>query len=241
MPELENAKKFINSYNKIDAQLRDLYGFKPSQPFTDVVRRCAEKNTVVRKYENDLADYARLRNAIVHQSTDGKIIAVPCDEVVEKIQRIETLLCTPPTIAETLREKKIVSIEAEISLKQTVLLITRTGYSNLPVYRGKRMIGIVNNRRIICALGAVIQQGEDAERWLSETSVSEILSDADLFTYYKYLGKHNTLQDILRAFEENKKLLAVAVSENGRPGERIVNFVTPADLVEISKMMEDYN
>ncbi len=236
-----NATEFINSYNKIDAQLRDVYGFKPSQPFTDVVRRCAEKNSVIRKYENDLADYARLRNAIVHQSTDGQIIAVPCDEVVEKIRLIERLVCTPPTIGETLQDKKIVSIEAQLSLRQAVLLISRTGFSNLPVYRKNRMIGIVNNRRIISELGAVIQQGRSADEWLSETPVEDILSETDLFVYYKYLGKKNTLQDIPAAFEENKKLLAVVISENGRAGERIVNFITPADLVRIGKMLEDYD
>lgn len=236
-----NATEFINSYNKIDAQLRDLYGFKPSQSFTDVIRRSAEKNSVIRKYENDLTDYARLRNAIVHQSTDGQIIAVPCDEVVEQIKLIERLVCTPPMIGETLQEKRIVSIEAELSLRQAVLLISRTGYSNLPVYRGKRMIGIINNRRIIRELGEAIQRGLNTDVWLSETPVEAVLSETDLFVYYKYLGKKNTLQDILTAFEENKKLLAVAVSENGKIGERIVNFVTPADLVRISKIMEDYD
>ena len=236
-----NATEFINSYNKIDAQLRDLYGFKPSQSFTDVIRRSAEKNSVIRKYENDLTDYARLRNAIVHQSTDGQIIAVPCDEVVEQIKLIERLVCTPPTIGETLQEKRIVSIEAELSLRQAVLLISRTGYSNLPVYRGKRMIGIINNRRIIRELGEAIQRGLNTDVWLSETPVEAVLSETDLFVYYKYLGKKNTQQDILTAFEENKKLLAVAVSENGKIGERIVNFVTPADLVRISKIMEDYD
>ena len=45
--DLKNATEFINSYNKIDAQLRELYGYKPSQPFTDIVRRSAEKNAVV--------------------------------------------------------------------------------------------------------------------------------------------------------------------------------------------------
>ena len=121
-----------------------------------------------------------------------------------------------------------------------VLLISRTGYSNLPVYEGRRMIGIVNNRRIIKALGGAVQSGVSVDEWLSETPVSDILSETDLLVYYKYLGKRNTLQDILTAFEENKKLLAVAVSEHGTPGERIVNFVTPADLVRISKLMEDY-
>ena len=103
------------------------------------------------------------------------------------------------------------------------------------------MIGIINNRRVIRELGDAIQRGLNTDVWLSETPVEAVLSETDLFVYYKYLGKKNTLQDILTAFEENKKLLAVAVSENGKTGERIVNFVTPADLVRIGKIMEDYN
>lgn len=236
----KNAAEFINSYNKIDAQLRQLYDFKPSQSFSDMVRRSAEKNGVVRKYENDLMDFARLRNAIVHQSTDGKIIAVPCDEVVEEIQLIERLLCTPPTIGATLREKRIVSVDDSISLKQVIRLIANTNYSNLPVYRGKRMVGVVNNRRIIKELGTVIERGGDIDAFASQTPVVQIVRESDLFTYYKYLSKNDTLQDILDAFEENKKLLAVLVSENGREGERVENIVTPADLVQVNKILEDY-
>ena len=238
--DISNATEFIASYNKIDSQLRDLYGFKPSQPFTDVVRRSAEKNAVVRKYENELADYARLRNAIVHQSTDGRIIAVPCDDVVENIRLIERLLCSPPTVGETLEDKRIVSIEADLALKQAVMLMARTGYSNIPVYRGKRMIGIINNRRVLRELGDVLAQGRSADAWLSETPVADILAESDLFVYYKYIGKKDSVQEIVDAFEENRKLLAVCVSENGRAGERIVNFVTSADLPRINKLLEDY-
>ena len=228
--DTRNATEFIASYNKIDAQLRELYGFKPSQPFTDVVRRSAEKNAIVRRYENELADYARLRNAIVHQSTDGRIIAVPCDDVVESIQLIERLLCSPPTVGETLQDKRIVSIEAEISLKQAVMLMARTGYSNIPVYRGKRMIGIANNRRILRELGGVLARGLSADAWLGGTAVSDILSESDLFVYYKYIGKKDSLQEIVDAFEENRKLLAVCV----------VNFITAADLPHLNKLLEDY-
>ena len=111
MPDIENASRFINSYNKIDAQLRSLYNFRGGQSFTDIVRQSAAKNATVRRYEDELTDYARLRNAIVHQSMDDVIIAVPCDEVVEEMERIERLLCTPPTIGETLSEKKVTSID----------------------------------------------------------------------------------------------------------------------------------
>ena len=235
-----NAAAFINSYNKIDAQLRQLYNFKAAQSFSDMVRRSADMNAVVRKYESDLIDFARLRNAIVHQSTDGKIIAVPCDEVVEEMQLIERLLCTPPRIGESIRPKKIVSVDDAISVKQAVMLIARTNFSNLPVYRGKRMVGMINNRRIIKALGSVLERGGDLDEFAAKTPVGEIVRESDLFAYYKYLGKQDTLQDVLAAFEENKKLLAVLVSEHGAAGERIENIITPVDLVEVNKILEDY-
>lgn len=240
MPELRNATEFIDSYNKIDAQLRDLYGYKPSQSFTDIVRRSAEKNAVVRRFEDDLSDYARLRNAIVHQSTDGRIIAVPCDEAVQHIRRIEKLLCTPPRIAECLPDKRVTSIDAGLNLRRAVLLIAQTGYSNLPVYRGKKMVGILNNRRIIKALGEVLREGGSADAFLSQTAAGEVVEPSDLFVYYRYVGKQDSLQSVLDAFESNKKLLAVCVSETGRAGERIVNFITPADLAAIHRMLEDY-
>ncbi len=236
----QNAREFLDAYNKIDAQLRQLYHFKPSQSFSDMVRRSAAENSVIRKYESDLVDYARLRNAIVHQSTDGRIIAVPCDETVVEMRRIEKLLCAPPRIGDCIRSKKIVSVDDAISVKQAVMLIARTNFSNLPVYRGKRMVGIVNNRRIIKALGAVLERGGSLDEFSSNTPVGEILRESDLFTYYRYLSKDNTLQDILAAFEENKKLLAVLVSEHGAAGERVENILTPADLVEVNKILEDY-
>ena len=235
-----NAAAFLSAYNKIDAQLRALYNFGSGQSFTDIVRRCAEKNAVVRRYEDELAEYARLRNAIVHQSTDGRVVAVPCDEVTREMERIASLLTEPPRIRDALPEKKVVSIEAGISLRQAVLLISRTGHSNLPVYAGRRMVGIVNNRRIIREVGAQLSRGQSVDAFLSETPVGDILDESDMFIYYKYLSENATLEEVLSAFETNKKLIAVVVSERGRMGERIRNIVTPADLVHISRKLEDF-
>ena len=240
MPDKKNASIFIDSYNKIDAQLRALYNFRSGQSFTDVVRQSADRNAAVRRYENDLVDYARLRNAIVHQSMDGQVIAVPCDEVTQTMERIARLLCEPPRLCDVLPEKKIVSIDAGVSLRQAVLLIARTGHSNLPVYEGKRMVGIVNNRRLIRELGALLARGQSADAYLSETPVSDVLDESDMFVYYRYLSEKDTVEEALSAFENNKKLIAVVVSERGKMGERIRNIVTPADLVQLGKKLEEY-
>lgn len=125
-------------------------------------------------------------------------------------------------------------------MRQAVLLVSRTGHSNLPVYSGKRMVGILNNRRIVRALGAAVARGAGADAFLSQTPVEDILEEDDLNVYYKYLSRRDSLLDVLNAFENNKKLIAVAVSENGRRGERILNFITEADLVRVSRAVEDY-
>ena len=141
---------------------------------------------------------------------------------------------------ECLPDKRVTSIDAGLNLRRAVLLIAQTGYSNLPVYRGKKMVGILNNRRIICRLGEVIRAGRSVDAYLAETEAGSAVDASDLSVYYRYLGKDEPLQAVLDAFSCNRKLLAVCVTENGRTDERIVHFVTAADLPRIQRILEDY-
>ena len=75
--ENKNAKRFINAYNRLDQGLRDIYSIKRSLNYSDMIRKVASVNTVVQKFEEDLIDYGRLRNAIVHGSCE-EIIAEHC-------------------------------------------------------------------------------------------------------------------------------------------------------------------
>ena len=43
-----NAERFLKSYNKIESQLKILYGGPPTQAFTDLVKRCSDRNITVR-------------------------------------------------------------------------------------------------------------------------------------------------------------------------------------------------
>ena len=86
-----NAKRFIAAYNRLDQGLREIYSIKRTLTFSDMIRKVANVNTVVSKFEEDLIDYARLRNAIVHKSGD-ELIAEPNIEV-------EDLLSVPKALS----------------------------------------------------------------------------------------------------------------------------------------------
>ena len=79
-------------------------------------------------------------------------------------------------------------------------------------------------------------RGAGADAFLSQTPVEDILEEDDLNVYYKYLSRRDSLLDVLNAFENNKKLIAVAVSENGRRGERILNSVSYTHLTLPTKL-----
>lgn len=234
---MSNAIDFISAYNSIDSRLRAIYRGKGNLQFSDLVRRCAEFNKTVRRYEDDLLLCARLRNVIVHESKKNRIIAEPCDDLTQLICHVADLLSSPPKLG-ALKEKNVTGIEAEATLSDALIRIAQTNYSNLPVYRNGRMIGILNNRRAVRVVGRALENGDDLNACL-QTPCADVLHEEDMFRFYKVLGKNNTVQEAIDAFEENRKLLAVLVTESGYVGDRIVNLLTSADIPLLIRMLEE--
>ena len=234
---MSNAIDFISAYNTIDSRLRAIYRGKGNLQFSDLVRRCAEFNNTVRKYEDDLLLCARLRNVIVHESKKDRIIAEPCDDLTRLICHVAELLSMPPRLS-VLREKNVTGIDAEATLAEALVRIAQTNYSNLPVYRKDRMIGILNNRRVVRVVGQALERGEDVDVFL-QTPCSQILQAEDMNRFYRVLGRGDTVQEAIDAFEDNRKLLAVVVTESGDAGDRIVNLLTSADIPMLIRILEE--
>ena len=180
-----NAKRFIASYNAIDSALRAQNSLKRSLTFSDVIRKVVPLNSVVRKYEDDLIDYSRLRNAIVHGGDDDNPIAEPYDEVVEKIENLEKLITTPPKVIDTVCRRDVFTIEPTVSIKDTIRIIAESGYSNIPVYDSDGLIGIANGKKIISVLGNAIKNGADINDFLCNTPIVDVLKIISFEKYYE--------------------------------------------------------
>ena len=234
---MSNAVEFISAYNTIDARMRAIYRGRGNLQFSDLVRRCAEFNKTVRRYEDDLLLCARLRNVIVHESKKNRLIAEPCDELTQLICHVAQLLSSPPKLS-ALKEKNVTGIDADATLSDAIIRIAQTNYSNLPVYRRGRMLGILNNRRVVRVLGGALEREEPLGDIL-QTPCSAVLREEDMFRFYKVLGRENTVQEAIDAFEENRKLLAVLVTETGFVGDKIINLLTSADIPQLIRMLEE--
>ena len=206
-----NAKRFIAAYNRLDQGLREIYSIKRTLTFSDMIRKVANVNTVVSKFEEDLIDYARLRNAIVHKSGD-ELIAEPNLEVVEKLEKIARIINTPPRVIECLRPRKVYTVTGETTLKEVVLQMAKSGYSVVPVYISGTLVGVINRKMIVDGIGKFVEQCRDIDDSINEP-VSKCLDIFNETSHYEVASTNLTIENMMYMFQQNRKLSSVVLTE----------------------------
>lgn len=235
-----NAERFITAYNNIDYSLRTIYDFKRSMSFSDVVRRAVVLNSVVRKYEEDLIDFGRLRNAIIHQGNSKFIIAEPHDDIVDKIEKLAKLISEPPLAVNRVGNKEVITINKDMMLGKAIELIYRTGYSNLPTYDGEKLIGILNGRKLINVLGQKIGEGVNLQEFIDNVSVGAIIEHMGEDYYFMLADENLTIDSAMNYFENNRKLLIILITKDGKDTGKPLKIISSADIIDMKKILDVY-
>ena len=235
-----NAKRFLDAYNNIDYALKARYNLNRSMGFSELIRKSVTVNYVIRKYEDELVDYGRLRNAIIHNNNEDFIIAEPHDKVVEKIEHIEKLLTTPPLALESVAQKQVVITHAGKSMREVITLIASTGFSNIPVYREKILLGVANGQKILHSLGQYLLAGGSEKTYLDNVQIEDMLSSLENSNYYCVKKSDCTIEEALDEFDKNHKLLAILFTKNGELTELPLGIMTGANVVEAQHILENY-
>ena len=239
MKSQTNARRFINAYNKIDYAIRVQHGFKRSMSFSEVVRKAVPLNYIVRKYEDDLVDYGRLRNAIIHKSNDEYIIAEPHEEIVEKIEHICELITTPPKAVEAIQDNNVLCVQNDVVVKDVIQLIATSKFSNIPVYEKGGLIGVANGQRILDEIGKQIASGNSIDKFIAETKIEEILNASNNLNYYEVVAKDATIEEGLNVFTKNRKLIAVLITKTGTLNETPIGIVTSGDVISLNDVLDN--
>lgn len=234
-----NAKRFINSYNILDKSLRDIYNLKPSLSFSDVIRRVSSVNSVIKKYEDDLIDYGRLRNAIVHRSISGEVIAEPHDDVVLKLEAITRLITTPPRAMDSVVNRKVFVVDANESLSYVLTQMYKSGYSNVPVYNGKVLLGVITRKMIVEAVGEAIYNKINLEEFVKKP-VIDALNISGISNHYEVAPSNITIDNLLYLFQQNRKLSTVIITKNGNYNEPPLGIVVTADTIDMQTILDNY-
>ena len=240
MSDRTNSRRFINTYNQIDSALRIQGDMKRSISYTEAVRKAARVNSIVAKYEDQLIDYGRLRNAIVHNSNPDMAIAEPHEEVVEEYERIAKLICTPPLAIKTVCKKVLSTIEYNVPLIDVIEYGYKSGFSNIPIFKNGMLIGVANGQKILDVIGKKIYEKRDIMDYMKNTTIEEVLREFSNDNYYTIASENITLDKVLNLFTENRKLLVVIITKTGTLLEPPVGIIVLSDIMDINKILDNY-
>jgi len=235
-----NAQRFLDAYNNIDYALKSRYNLNRAMGFSDLIRKSVVNNYIVRKYEDDLIDYGRLRNAIIHNSNENYVIAEPHDKVVENIEHIEKLLTRPPKVLDTVGQRDVLITYAGKSMRDVITLMASSNYSNIPIYKGNELLGIANGQKILNSFGQYLMAGGKANEFLDHVQIEDMLSSLNNSIYYVVKKADCTIEEALNEFNNNHKLLAILFTKNGLPTELPVGIMTGANFVDAQNVLENY-
>ena len=218
---------------------KNLDGVKQCGMILNSIDNLVPKNHIVRKYEDQLIDYGRLRNAIIHNSNDEFLIAEPHTDVVEEFEKIASLVSAPPKVFDTVCTKEVFTVEHSTNLYDVIKLIYSSSYSNIPVYKNGGVIGVANGQKILDYIGKHLNYGIDIDDFLKNTTIEKFVKDQVSDTkYFEVCDMDLTVEKALNLFFQNRKLLMIILTPNGMLQEMPIGLITPTDIMDLNKVIE---
>lgn len=226
------SERFEVAFNQVHDAMKDIVNINDDR-FVVLVKVGAKKYQIIETFKKDLEQYAKLRNAIVHEKMEvGYYIAEPNARVVEHIEKIANVF-NRPNYALSIATKKVLHFDYNDSILKVTEAIRQYNYSKYPIYKNKEYVGLLTS-------GAIV-------KWMAQNMINSFvnLDDTHVFDIMKYekehqvdfVAKSTNIFDVETIFEKShkvkKKLEAVIITENGNKNETPLGIITPWDLIEI--------
>jgi len=239
MSDNSKAKRFIEAYNRLDQGMRDIYNMKRTLSFSDVIRQASSISPIIKKYKDELINYSRLRNAIVHNNSDEQVIAEPNEEIVEKLESIARLVTTPPRVVDSIAARSVFSVTVDTKLSYVLGELYKTGFSVVPVYDKKTLVGVVNRKMILDAIGKCILDGNDVDEFLN-LNIIDCIKVYEITSHYEVVPASITIDNMLYLFQQNRKLGVVIITKDGNYDDEPIGVVVASDTIEMQSILDKY-
>lgn len=229
---MNNGDRFLVAFSNIEKLVRNLAGADKGAKFQSNLNHAKNQHRIINQYYTDLQEFADLRNALVHERTDGHLLADPREETVKKIEKIASTIENPKK-ANAIRSLNVTSFTEDQCISDVLSVIHKTGFSQFPVLRGDELCGILTTNAIACWLSGKI---DDDILSLSETSIAEVLTGAEDKGNYVVLSRDANVFDLWQSFaQSNTLVVAVLITHSGKKHEKPIALFTPWDLPEIKR------
>jgi CBS domain-containing protein len=228
---MENSEKFLCAFVSIEKHLKKLCNFDTWKNFSHAVDEASVKHPEVRRFKDDLKEFAELRNAIVHdQGGMGMyVIAEPNSKAVTDIEHILDVITNPPKVIPTF-QVDVLTFDINTPIAEAIESMAKKDISQVPITAKDNFKALLTNDTITRWLGLNVKEDIFC---LSECAIGKVLEYAESADNFKFISKTSTLFETMETFHvfenQGKKLDAALITETGKESEKIIGIVTVAD------------
>ena len=235
MTEQERIERFEAAYNRIDHALAELVGESPSlrrRTFASRVRIAIHRRRQFSRFADDLFEIGELRNALIHNRRgDDDYIAVPSEQTVLEIERIEQAMFSPPRVIPKFA-CSVVSLQADQTLGDVFKLVRDDGHSRYPVYDNGGFIGLLTSNGIarwLARQGANGTFSIDLDRVL----VGDVLQADHRRNAVAFLARDSSIDEADQLFIDQPNLEAILITEHGKASQKPLGLISAGDIVNV--------
>jgi predicted transcriptional regulator len=228
----DNAQRFISAFNDIESHLRKTLKADVHVGFQTMARRYVDDMNLPPGQGEELAAMARLRNAISHgRFLDGRPVADPRPDLVNRIEQLRELYLKPPTALGILGQTEVCSVSPDQPVRAALEYVRLFDYSQLPVYDHGGYAGILTTNTVARWLAAQL----DSTGGLAESeSIGHVLAFTEQHERACHVPRSVTaataIHQLSRGGHAGKPLTALIITDSGKPAEKPLAIVVDDDL-----------
>lgn len=233
----ELSERFLNAFCRLEDELRKITGFSTHESFLFMLDHACRSNTAFAHYRDDLKEYAELRNAIVHKRIGDEPIAEPHPDIVARIESIADTVSEAPKLENYFR-KHVATCSPQDSLKHVLDSMLKGRFNQVPVYNGKRLVGLLTSDSIALWLAEHYQSSNFAD---PDTKVKDLLAYAASDDEFAVLRGDSSIFDALeafdRAYKKGRHLKAIIITEDGSSDRHPIGIVTTLEVPRLISLV----
>ena len=237
----EEGNKLIDLFKELEEIIRkkcNVSGIITENTTLDSqIKELSKKNSVVRKYQDELMIIKQVRNINTHQRNDkyGYVVC-PNPDMNIKLKTIIDEIKNPPTIYNSnicVKRQNMYCRNIDDTIEETIKVMIEKVYTHIPIFENDVLVGVFSENTLLDIVnketGILIGKDTTFRAFQDYLKIENHSSEE-----FKFISRNKNIYDIEDIFKDyftrNKRLGCVYITENGKENEKILGMLTVWDI-----------
>ena len=237
----EEGNKLIDLFKELEEIIRkkcNVSGIITENTTLDSqIKELSKKNSVVRKYQDELMIIKQVRNINTHQRNDkyGYVVC-PNPDMNIKLKTIIDEIKNPPTIYNSnicVKRQNMYCRNIDDTIEETIKVMIEKVYTHIPIFENDVLVGVFSENTLLDIVnketGILIGKDTTFRAFQDYLKIENHSSEE-----FKFISRNKNIYDIEDIFKDyftrNKRLGCVYITENGKENEKILGTLTAWDI-----------